>query len=442
MSLRDAAIAVGGKSMDGNTIFTGVGTDTRHIHEGDLFVALKGPNFDGHEFVEDAFDQGAAAAMVSRPDLGPLPHLQVDDTKEALGFLAAHWRRQFEIPVVGVTGSNGKTTVKEMIDSIMQQSRHGIATEGNLNNDIGVPLTLLCLREADEYAVVEMGTNHPGEIKYLTDMAAPTVAVVLNAGEAHLEGFGSVEAVARAKGEIFDGLDEQGIAVINADDNCASLWRELAGNHKVITFGLESEADIHAEYELGLLETSMHLETAEGVIDMSLPIPGKHNVMNAMAAAGAAMAAGAALNDVKAGLEKLKAVAGRLDTKKGINGATIIDDTYNANPTSVAAGLEVLKRSPGECILVLGDMAELGRSSEEIHFRVGELARRVGVQRVFTLGEMSKKTVKGFGKGARNYKNHEALIKEVQKHLNRDTTVLIKGSRLMHMERVVKGLVK
>lgn len=442
MSLRDAATAVGGKSMDGNTIFTGVSTDTRKINEGDLFVALKGPNFDGHDFVEDAFEQGAVATMISRPEAGPLPHLQVDDTKEALGMLAAHWRQQFDIPVVGVTGSNGKTTAKEMIAAIMQQSRQGIATEGNLNNDIGVPLTLLCLREADKYAVVEMGMNHPGEIKYLTDMATPTVAVVLNAGQAHLEGLGSVEAVARAKGEIFDGLTEDGVAVINADDPYTSLWRELAGEHRIITFGLEQEADISAEYELGLLETSMQLKTAEGVIDMSLPMPGKHNVMNAMAAAGAAMAAGAALTDVKAGLEKLKAVAGRLETKKGINGATIIDDTYNANPTSVAAGLEVLKRSSGECILVLGDMGELGKSSEEIHYRVGELAKRVGVQQVFTLGEMSKKTVEGFGKGACNYKTHEALIKDVQEFLNSDTTVLIKGSRLMHMERIVEGLVE
>ncbi len=442
MSLSLLADALKAKHHGRDAVFTGVSTDTRALAKGDLFVALTGPHFDGHGFLSEAIAAGAAGALLGRTTETPLPYVEVADTRLALGRFAAFWRKQFAIPVVAVTGSNGKTTVKEMIAAILAGTGKGCVTRGNLNNDIGVPLTLLRLRADDKYAVIEMGMNHRGEIEYLTNLARPTIALITNAAEAHLAGFASVEEIARAKGEIFSGLAATGTAIVNADDAFCTLWKSLAAPRKTVTFGLEQPADISAVYRHEGLGCVLHLKTPHGDTDMRLPLLGKHNVMNALAATGAALAAGATLPDVRAGLEKLKAVAGRLEVKPGISGARVIDDTYNANPASVAAGLQVLREFTGERVLVLGDMAELGPSAAAIHRRVGELARSLGIQRLFALGELTRHAVEAFGKGARHFDSPETLVDALLDCLHGETTVLVKGSRVMRMERVVAGITR
>lgn len=420
--------------------FKGVGTDTRTLADGDLFVALVGPNFDGHSFVPEAIARGAAGALLSRPLETPLPYVRVAETRAALGQLAAFWRRQFQIPVVAVTGSNGKTTVKEMIGAIMAETGRGTVTRGNLNNDIGVPLTLLRMRATDRYAVIEMGMNHPGEIDYLARMTAPSVAVITNAAQAHLAGVGSLERIARAKGEIFGGLVADGIAVLNADDPYRDFWRQLAAPRRVITFGLDSPADISARYRLETNGCVIQLQTPEGDAEMRIGLIGKHNVMNALAATAAALSAGANVADVAKGLAKLKAVSGRLELKPGISGARVIDDTYNANPGSLIAGLQVLKEVKGERIAVLGDMAELGDAAPDIHRRAGELARDLGIDRLYAVGEMSALAVQGFGARGKHFPSTEALTDALIDCMHAGMTVLVKGSRVMQMERVVAGI--
>jgi UDP-N-acetylmuramoyl-tripeptide--D-alanyl-D-alanine ligase len=442
MTLATAATVLQGALHGPDAEFSGVSTDTRTLARGDLFVALVGPHFDGHGFVSEAAGKGAIGALVSRALETDIATVQVADTRLSLGQLAAHWRRQFPIPVIAVTGSNGKTTVKNMIAAILNMAGPTLATQGNLNNDIGVPLTLLRLRQGDRHAVIEMGMNHPGEIDYLTKLARPTIALINNAAAAHLAGLGSVEAVARAKGEIYAGLAADGIAVINADDAYADLWRELAAPHHVITFGLDRPADISAECELDAGGSTIHLKTSHGGISMHLSLLGRHNVMNALAASSAALAAGASLADIQAGLEKLKSVSGRLEVKRGLNGARVLDDTYNANPGSLAAGVEVLKAASGERVLVLGDMGELGDAARDIHRRVGLLAKRLGIEHLYAVGELTPGAVEAFGKGAQHFASHEALIENLRASLHAGMTVLVKGSRLMKMERVVAGIVE
>lgn len=440
MTLATTATVLEGKLRGADAEFLGVSTDTRSIARGDLFVALVGPRFDGHAFLKEAAAKGAVGALVSQAVAGELPTVQVADTRLALGRLAAHWRNQFAIPLVAVTGSNGKTTVKNMIAAILGETGKGLATQGNLNNDIGVPLTLLRLRADDRYAVIEMGMNHPGEIDYLARLARPTIALINNAAAAHLAGLGSVEAVARAKGEIYAGLDADGIAIVNADDAYADLWRDLAAPHQVLSFGLDRPADVSADYELEADGSTIHLRTPQGGISMRLSLLGRHNVMNALAASSAALAAGASLADIQAGLEKLKSVSGRLEVKRGARGARVLDDTYNANPGSLAAGVEVLKAATGERLLVLGDMGELGEAARDIHRRVGLLAKSLGIERLYAVGELTKEAVDAFGPGAQHFASHEALIEGVRACLRADMTVLVKGSRLMKMERVVAGI--
>lgn len=442
MSLSTAAKVLKATLTGEDVEFDGVSTDSRRLNKNDLFIALEGPNFNGHEFIKQAGEAGAVAAVVARVPDTDLPFVKVNDTHEALGKLAAYWRQQFDIPVIGITGSNGKTTVKEMVSAIMGQKAEGLATVGNLNNDIGVPLTLLCLKKKDKYAVVEMGMNHLGEIDYLTTMTRPTVALITNAAVAHLEGLGSIEAIARAKGEIFSGLSKDGMAIINADDDYADYWKQLVKGKEIFTFGLNNPADFSGEFEADESGSLIHMKTTLGDLDMRLPLLGKHNVLNAVAATAASVAAGASLENVKLGLAKLQAVAGRLETKLGINGARIIDDTYNANPTSVSAGLEVLKQIPGKRILVLGDMGELGDSAPAIHKRVGELAKRVGVERLLTIGELTLEAAHGFGQGSKHYADQESLINDLAASLDDQTTVLIKGSRLMQMEKIVAGVAR
>ncbi len=441
MTLATAARVLNAPLHGNDVEFFGVSGDTRKLKPGDLYVALQGARFDGHAFLPEAEKAGAAAALISRPHATVLPNVRVNDTRLALGALAAYWRRQFSIPVIAVTGSNGKTTVKNMIAAILQETGPGLATLGNLNNDLGVPLTLLRLRAGDRYAVIEMGMNHAGEIDYLTRMAQPTIALVNNAAEAHLAGLGNVVNVARAKGEIFAGLDNNGVAVINADDAHAGLWRALAAPRQVLSFGLQHPADIAGEFTPDAVSSLLRLRTPKGECELRLPLPGRHNVQNALAAAAAALAAGVELRAVAAGLQKLRHTSGRLEQKSGRNGARVWDDTYNANPASVAAGIEVLRVAAGERVLVIGDMGELGEAALEMHRRTGARARAAGIDRLFGVGELSKAAVQAFGENGRHFPNQEALIAALNGMMHPNMTVLVKGSRMMQMERVVAGIV-
>jgi UDP-N-acetylmuramoyl-tripeptide--D-alanyl-D-alanine ligase len=442
MSLSIAADALKGKLHGADAVFTGISTDTRQIKPGDLFIAIQGERHDAHEFIAEAVAAKAAGALLARPTATALPYVQVRDTRLALGELAAFWRNQFKIPLIAITGSNGKTTAKEMTAAIMWQRGRGCVTAGNLNNDIGMPLTLLRLRAEDKYAVIEMGMNHKREIDYLSRLARPTVAMITNAGEAHLAGLGTLADVAEAKGEIFAGLAKDGIAVINAEDAFADYWKSLARPHRIVTFGLDERADIRGRYTLERGGSRVHIDTPQGSIDMRLPLLGRHNVMNALAATGSAISAGAALGDIAPALEKLKAIAGRLEVKDGVSGALVIDDTYNANPASLAAGLQVLKDFEGERTLVLGDMAELGDMAPALHARVGDLAHKLGIQRLYGTGELAEHAVQAFGRGGRHFAKPEALIDALHECMHAEMTVLVKGSRVMKMERIVNGIVR
>lgn len=439
MRLHEAADALGAHWAGEDVMLQGVGTDTRTLQTGQLFVALHGPNFDGHDYLAEAKAKGAAACMVEKP-VANCSALIVGDTRLALGQLARVWRHHFAMPLVAVTGSNGKTTVKEMLASIFAQLGEVLATRGNLNNDIGVPLTLLGLDSRHSSAVVELGANHAGEIAYLTALAEPNVAVITNAASAHLEGFGTLNGVANAKGEIFQGLKEDGTAIINADDEFASLWRGLAKDKKVLSFGLQNPADIAAQWQVGDRGSQIHVSTPEGKVKLQLALLGEHNVMNALAAIAAAQAAGVKLTTIKAGLEAMQPVAGRLQLKAGIHGSRIIDDTYNANPASLAAAIEVLAGFTGKHILVLGDMGELGDETRELHAQAGRFARAHGVDRLYTVGPMAAAAVEAFGKEAQQCDSHEAASNVLQQELTDDVTVLVKGSRLSRMERVVQRL--
>ena len=460
MRLSEAAHAIPAELRGEDRAFDAVGTDTRALSPQALFVALKGDRYDGHDFISQAVQKRAAGAMIQKSGLGiedrglsgRLPLLIVDDTKKSLGTLAAYWRNKFDMPLVALTGSNGKTTVKEMLASILREACSAqtpildpqscvLATRGNLNNDIGVPLTLLELEAGHRYAVIEMGMNHAGEIRYLTRLAAPDVALINNAGMAHVEFLGSVEAVARAKGEIFEGLKPEGTAVINADDRHAGLWRELASGRSVLDFGIEHRAAVSATYQLSWLESEIVLKTPQGVARALLKAPGLHNVRNALAASAAAVALKVPAPAIAKGLERFSGTRGRLQRRAGVRGAMLIDDTYNANPDSARAAIAVLAQAPGRRLLVLGDMGELGPGAAEMHAEVGRRARESGVERLLTLGELSAHATRAFGAGARHFTRIDELLAEIENALAPDVAVLIKGSRFMRMERVVAALV-
>ncbi|MBI4988516.1 MAG: UDP-N-acetylmuramoyl-tripeptide--D-alanyl-D-alanine ligase [Rhodocyclales bacterium] len=449
MNLMEAALATGGTALNGNPRIEGVSTDTRTLASGELFIALKGERFDGHEFIETAAGRGAAAVMVDREWADAhalaLPALAVADTRLALGALGAWWRARFDIPLIGVTGSNGKTTVKEMIASILraQAGADGydaelavLATAGNLNNDIGLPLMLLRLHGSHRAAVIEMGMNHPGEIAYLARLAQPTVALVNNAQRAHLEGLGGVAEVARAKGEIFGGLREGGTAVINADDPFAGLWRDLNVGRRTASFGLDHPADVQGRVELKALGSTLAITAAQGTAEVALRVPGVHNARNALAAATAALAAGASLAAVSAGLTLFGGVRGRLQVRPAAAGAVLIDDSYNANPDSVRAAIDVLAATPGRKILVLGDMGEIGGQAGQFHDEIGGYAKSQGVDQLYALGEQSELASRNFGAGGQHFDGVEALLAALAPQLDGNTAVLVKGSRFMRMERV------
>jgi UDP-N-acetylmuramoyl-tripeptide--D-alanyl-D-alanine ligase len=441
MRLHEAAEALGARWAGEDVMLQGVGTDTRTLQPGQLFVALRGPHFDGHDYLAEAKAKGAAACMVERP-VANCPALIVSDTRLALGKLARAWRRHFAIPLLAVTGSNGKTTVKEMLASILAQQGDTLATQGNLNNDIGLPLTLFGLDARHTSAVVEMGANHAGEIAYLTRLAEPTVAIITNAASAHLEGFGSLEGVARAKGEIFQGLGVNGTAIINADDRFAPLWRELAKNNNQLTFGLHQSADVSARWQAGVRGSDIQVTTPSGEFQCELALLGEHNVMNALAAITAAQAVGLPLKIIKQGLECMQPVPGRLQLKPGINGSRIIDDTYNANPASLTAAIQVLAGFAGKKILVLGDMGELGEDALTLHAEAGRVAKANGIDALYTVGAMAKAAAQAFEQGAQHFDDQASAIAALQPELTPNVTVLLKGSRLSHMERVVNALLQ
>nr|VFK09225.1 MAG: UDP-N-acetylmuramoyl-tripeptide--D-alanyl-D-alanine ligase [Candidatus Kentron sp. LPFa] len=422
-------------------VFQGCGIDSRVLPRGALFVALPGHRRDGHDFVGLAADRGAAAAMVERNGIHhSLPTINVRDCRQALGQLASIWRKRFTGSLVAITGSNGKTTVKEFLAAIFAELGPTCATRGNLNNALGVPLTLLGLGEEHHWAVVEMGANHPNEIMALTRTASPTIGVITQCAPAHLEGFGSIDGVAKAKGELLAGLDETGIGVINADDSYADLWRSLNGKRRLLTFGLDNPADVSADYQLEPDGVRLTLKTPLGHRDTQIALPGRHNVLNALAATAAAIAAGCPLKVIAQGLKSVDGVSGRVQIKYAGNGARIIDDSYNANPGSLAAALEVLENCGKSRWLILGDMGELGGEAVKLHEYAGIMARKLGVTRLFAIGVLCRHTVDAFGDGGNHYANSADLLNAARVELGKETTVLVKGSRHMRMERVVDGL--
>ena len=449
MDLSEAARASDGVARGDNARFTAVSSDTRTIGEGALFVALRGERFDGHGYLEAARARGAAAAMVDQraPESGggaaPLPLLVVDDTRLGLGRLAAYWRSKFTLPLIAVTGSNGKTTVKEMIAAILSEhagAGSAYATPGNFNNDIGLPLTLLGLRAQHSCAVVELGMNHAGETAYLAAIAQPTVALVNNAQREHQEFMRSVEDVAHEHGAVFSALPADGVAVINADDAYADYWRGACAPRRVLDFGIDQPAAVGGSYALRDFGSEIVLRVPQGETPVSLQAAGVHNVRNALAAAAAATAAGVGLSAIARGLAGFHPVQGRLQKTSGRRGAIVLDDTYNANPDSVIAALEVLARAAGRKFLVLGDMGEVGAHGAQFHAEIGRHARALGVDRLFLLGRSCTHAAAAFGAGARHYGDIDALLAELEPGLAQDVTVLVKGSRFMRMERVVQAL--
>ena len=421
--------------------FDGVSTDTRTLNSGELFFALTGPNFDGGEFIAKAGKKGAAGAVVGSLIKDDIAQISVDDTRLALGRLGATWRQQHATTVVGVTGSNGKTTLKEMISACLSQAAPTLATAGNLNNDIGMPLMLLRIDSSHRYTVLEMGANHEGEIAYLTSLARPDIVVITNAALAHLEGFGSITGIAHGKGEILQGENRPDFAVLNAEDGFYTYWLSLVDDIDVLSFGLGEGADIHANRivsEKG--STNFRLHMPDEVFDIALPLVGLHTVRHAGAAAAVATALNVSPEQIRAGLESVRPVAGRLKPVDGLHGATLYDDSYNANPASVEAAGEFLVGLSGTNWLVLGDMFELGERADELHYATGEALQDGRISRLFALGDLSRHTVRGFGDGGEWFDSIETLIARLVGDISEDVNVLIKGSRGMRMERVVDAL--
>lgn len=442
MNLRDVAHFLQAPMVGPDVDISAVVTDTRVIEGGELFVALRGPNHDAHDFVADAVEKGASSFVLSRDVDAASSYVKVSDTTIGVGSLAGQWRRQFQIPTVAITGSNGKTTAKQMTGSILEAAfGQGVVTQGNFNNHIGLPLSVLRLRDSDNFAVLEMGMSAPGEINYLSGLAAPTVAVVLNAAAAHLEGLGDVQAVARAKGEIFNGMDMDGVAIIGADDPFADMWRQLAGTRRCLRFAVEADAEVTATYELFANGSQLQVTTPLGEFAAKLSVPGLHNVKNALAATAAATALDIEPAVIAQGLENFAPESGRLQTHELGNGVTLIDDAYNANPASARAAVDVVKLHPGRCLVVFADMAELGADAPMHHQDLGAYAREQRVDQLFGFGELSRGTIDGFGSGGTWFENIDELIARVMSEVEKgDITVLVKGSRSMRMERVAQAL--
>ena len=442
-SLAQLVKAIPGARLVGpDASFEGVSTDSRKVDAGALFVALVGETFDAHDFLDQVVARDVAAVVVSRLPKGwTLPAIVVPDTLVGLGRIAHAWREQFQIPVIGVTGSNGKTTVKEMIASILaaavgEDAR--LATQGNLNNEIGVPLTLFRLDAQHRAAVVELGMNHPGEIGRLSAIAAPTVGLVNNAQREHQEFMHTVEAVARENGSVLEALSNDGVAVFPGDDTYTDLWRGLA-RCKVMTFGLSDACDVRASHTTNGFGSDLHVMAPGAQFHIKLAAAGEHNVRNALAAVACALGAGVDQAAIVRGLEAFAPVGGRLQRKQAAGGATVIDDTYNANPDSMRAAIDVLAAYPAPRILVVGDMGEVGAQGKEFHEEIGAYAASRGIETVLATGELARHLV---ASGARHYEQFDELLAALDEKLGGNTkaTVLVKGSRFMKMERVVQHL--
>lgn len=443
--LSSATEVMQGRLHGSDAPFRGISTDSRSVKSRELFFALQGPRFDGSAYLPQAAAAGAAGAVVAGPLNAELPTIEVADTRRALGRVAAAWRRQMPATVIALTGSNGKTTLKEMIASCLALAAPTLATRGNLNNDVGVPLMLSELAPDHRYAVLELGANHPGEIAWLTSLVEPAIAVITNAGPAHLEGFGSIRGVAEAKGEILQGEPRPEWAVLNADDPYFGYWQSVAAGTEIVSFGVQADADVRAvNIESSDSGTAFTLLAQEHEIEVSLPLAGKHNAQLAAAAAAAVLAAGADAETIRRGLEAVRPVAGRLAPLPGIKGCRVFDDSYNANPASVTAAGQFLAARPGESWLVLGDMGELGPESVNLHRQVGAALSAAGIDRLFATGHLSRHVVEAFGGSGSWVESVDALIallvRELQDHGAGGVNVLVKGSRAMRMERVVQAL--
>lgn len=448
-SLKELQTALSSAHMTADAQVTGLSTDSRHIKPGDVFLALRGEHFDAHDFLQNIAATGAVAVVVERLPAGfDLPTLIVPDTKLALAEIARYWRSRFFCPVIAVTGSNGKTTVKEMIASILAVhagAGHSLSTAGNLNNEIGVPLTVLRLQEQHRCAVIELGMNHPGEIDLLASIALPTVALVNNAQREHQEFMQSVQAVAEENGSVLRHLPVDGVAVFPADDTYTDLWRSMAGEsgqRRIVTFGLSKNADVLGSHQANAFGSDIQMHIAGDSFPVRLAAAGIHNVMNALAAAACCHSIGVTNQDIALGLQAFQPVSGRLQLKRAANGASIIDDTYNANPDSVRAAIDVLAQAGKDSILVLGDMGEVGAEGLAFHAEIGAYARARGIAQILTLGSLAQHSAIAFGEGARHFDQIEALQAALDSCVSPSSTVLIKGSRFMKMERVVAHLTK
>ncbi len=445
-AMADAARAIGGELIGGNPRFTRVGTDTRRLAPGSLFVALRGPNFDGHDHLDAARDADAAGALVQRALDHRLPRIRVDDSLRGLGRLAHAWRERRAGQLVAITASNGKTTMKEMLAAILRRQGPVHATRGNRNNEIGVPTTLLEWRDQPR-AVIELGANHPGEIGYLSRIVAPDVALLGNAGRAHLAGFGDERGVATAKAEIVQGLRPGGHFLFPSDSRWSELWRVLAGDARVTTFGFDAAADVRVDPATIRIArgaegfvTRFRLRAGARESEIALRLAGRHNVANALAAASVALALGLPLEAIREGLAGLPPVPGRLAPEALPGGGLLIDDSYNANPDSVRAAIEVLARLPGRRTLALGELGELGVAAPALHEGLGEAARDAGIERLFALGPLAARAASAFGPGGRRFDDHAALAAALRADLGGADVVLVKGSRSAAMERVAEAL--
>ncbi len=444
LELEECVVPLSASLSGDNVVVRGVSIDTRTLKPGELYVAIKGEQFDGHEFVQAAQDAGAAAIMVHNDVDSQLPQLRVANTQAALGQLGKFWAKRFSIPTIAVTGSNGKTTVKEILTSILQQLGPVLATKGNLNNELGVPLTLLRMQREHIYAVVEMGASHAGEIARLVALAEPDVCIVTNIGTAHLEGFGSVDGIAAAKSEIFAGLKPGGYGVVNADDHYAKSMRDACAHCLKREFGMDESADVYP-----MPGNELVIAASGHRLAPRFRLAGEHNLMNALAAVAAVQCLDVQSDSIIAGLEAVSAVPGRLEVKQGLEGALIIDDSYNANPDSARSAIKVLSGYQGSRFLVLGDMGELGSDAEKLHQAVGEFAQAQGIDGLWTTGVLSSAIREKFVEShidtaelpGAHFADHETLLTDLRAHLSSDTTVLVKGSRSAHMERVVQALV-
>lgn len=451
LSLNECKQWLENNSARGDCNCTGISIDSRFVKPGDLFIALRGENFDAHDFLDDVVEKGAAALIVEDPSVFArypyMPALHVLDTKLALVQLATGYRKRFSLPLIGVTGSNGKTTVKEMIASILKEAHddNQLATRGNLNNEIGVPLTIFRLSDKHKSAVIELGMNHPGEISMLTTVAQPTIALVNNAQREHQEFMKSIEAVAMENGAVLRGLPDDGIAVFPSNDPYTSLWKSYArekGSRKIVTFGLTEDADVMGHYTANDFGSSVTVKTGQGMFEIDLAAAGEHNVLNALAAVACTLYAGISREAIVAGLNNFIPVSGRMQKNRSKTGTVVIDDTYNANPDSVRAAIDVLAKAqnPGPRILVLGDMGEVGSQGPLFHAEIGKYAKERHIEHVLTLGSIAEATSRDFGSNGKHFHNREELHDYLNSLQLLGGIVLVKGSRFMKMEHTVKHL--